>query len=313
MFRGAVMKDDRPCFCGTTLTITEQADLLLARGLALGTSSRNDLESLLLHCNFHRLKGYWEKYYIGLHDFSGRLTLERLVRDYEADALLRSVLLSALGTIEITFRSIFAHVIASKYGPFPYSAECFRVGEQKHIMIIEHLKHDLELSRDPLVEDFRKRFSNPIPPVWIMVEIMSMGEMSKWFREWLHKNDRIEIASYFAMHYPVVESWMQMFSIARNRCAHHARLYGVLLKGGMRIPRSMGIPEYIGLFAPDDRHGLYNVIIAVSYILDIMGNHSQTVAMLEQVGQITRRFELDERHLGFPYGMSIEKTIGILA
>ena len=183
--------------------------------------------------------------------------------------------------------------------------------------MINHLLSDTNHSRDVFINEFKARYSNPLPPIWMMVEIMSMGEISKWYREYICDKEKREISSYYKLHHSVLASWIHMLSIIRNRCAHHNRLYGVSISGGLKIPKNkIGIDSYKKLFSKDKLNSFYNLILASCYIVDVIGRGFYKCSYLIKIKNIIQYYHLKEKKLGFPDNMTIDmlmEKLGICA
>lgn len=83
--------------------------------------------------------------------------------------------------------------------------------------------NDLELA----ASHFRKVYKEEMyPPCWIISEYLSFGKWSKIFGLLSHKNHKKSVAKFFKAPPDDFTSWLRSLVILRNRCAHHARLWG---------------------------------------------------------------------------------------
>lgn len=296
---------EKPSFSKPALTITQQLSLLKTRGMH---SSMNDsvAEELLLHNNYYRLEGYWFNYYQAElypnHIFQENASLEKVFSDYHADSILRHSTFSALEVIEVSFKSVFAYVLAKNHGPFPYSSNDLDCDIDSYLDAMNKLKEDIRHSRDVFLKEFKNHYSNPIPPIWMMVELMSLGEISRWYGDYIYTTDKKEIASYYGVPASVLTSWMHSISTIRNRCAHHNRLYGIFISGGFKIPKNLKDVSYIKLFDNSNRNSVYNMIIAVCYLLDTIGRQTVRKQYVDDIVHIVDVFDIEESKLGFPDG-----------
>ena len=83
----------------------------------------DDAVRLLSNVNYYHLEGYWYPFYDKekeTHVFYEDIHLDQIVRHYEFDRELRSIVFSGLSRIEVAFRTQFAYWIAMEYGAFPF-------------------------------------------------------------------------------------------------------------------------------------------------------------------------------------------------
>lgn len=91
-----------------------------------------------------------------------------------------------------------------------------------------HIKKEVSRSKEQFIVHHRKtyRADQRLPPSWKTLEVISMGSLSKLYKALSTGECRDEIA--IALGLPNVtflESWLQTFTILRNICAHHSRLW----------------------------------------------------------------------------------------
>ena len=64
----------------------------------------------------------------------------------------------------------------------------------------------------------------PFPPIWAVLEAMSIGQLSRLFAD-LHSDHRKKVAAIFGYDESVISSWLKSTTLLRNACAHHSRLW----------------------------------------------------------------------------------------
>ena len=78
----------------------------------------------------------------------------------------------------------------------------------------------------------------PYPPLWIMLEAVSFGALSKLYSN-LHLNNQKQVAAELGFHHEMLASWFKSLNVLRNMCAHHSRLWNFDMRVNMpRLPRS---------------------------------------------------------------------------
>ena len=300
----------KPPFKKQPLSIDKQIELLKSRGMDITTTNEENLGNLLLHNNYYRLEGYWYDYYESSsypnHHFAKNIDFERIWKDYQGDRAIRLCIFKVLEILEISFRSVFAYTLAKKYGPFPFSMENLACSYDSFVSAYSRLIEDTKHSKDEFMKSFAARYTDQIPPVWMMVELMTMGEISRWYGDYLTKSDRKKISGHYGLQAPVLESWLRSMSMLRNRCAHHNRLYGITVSGGFMIPKHIGNKGYLPLFNTINRYGLYYLFMAMCYLADVIERSDEKEKFIRDLISIKGKYGISEGMLGFPEGISIQ-------
>lgn len=212
-------------------------ELLETRGLSISAESRIRFTRFLLDTNYYRASGYWRYFQsapqFGDNQFRPNTTAEQILDLYEFDAALRTLLLEGLATVEITLRSRFAYYYSQHLGEFSYlvsetygnlpkeSAINAELGIQK---LVKQIEEDLAQSKERYIKRFRD--ANQEIPVWVAIEALSMGTVSKMYSRIRNAEVRYAVAKSFGI--PNPEFAMSIFrslTVLRNHCAHHARIW----------------------------------------------------------------------------------------
>ena len=307
---GVAMESERHPFIKPAITIEEQISILKSRGMIFPENlPEKTVRDILLFNNYYRLEGYWFRHYdpscYPTHRFITGTSFGEIQREYFGDTVIRSLTFATIGYIEIAFRSVFAYTLAKNQGPFPYSFHNFGCSLDKYVEAIKRLEKDDCHSKDDFIRLFHKRYKNPIPPIWMMVEIMSIGEVSRWFADYVKLSDKKEIASHFGVSEKVLETWIRTLSKVRNRCAHHNRIYGIERFGNFVYPKKIALPKYQRLFNLDKPDGFYNIMVIICYLAEMIHRKTESYAYVKNIGQVMQDLNLKEEQMGFPPGMSI--------
>lgn len=212
-------------------TIEEQIFLLERRGLSVPGEERVKLTRFLLDVNYYRASGYWKYFQQAPHLGDERFvdgTELSLIRDvYEFDHGLRQLLLEGLSIFEIAFRSRFAYFY-SQYcdgysWPTPSVYNSGRSALAKGQMLDEMAK-ELSRSKEPFIIKYRES-GRPIP-IWVAVEALSMGSVSKMYELVRDEDVRHRLSKSFEFPKPEIAiSTVRSLTILRNICAHHGRVW----------------------------------------------------------------------------------------
>ena len=259
------------------LSFDEQADLLMKeRGLI---ADRANLIRHLKEVGYYRLSGYW---YIfkrcnaaGAVDptderFVEGTTFEEIWGLYTFDRQLRLVALDAIERVEIYFRTQLAYELAKETGAFGYldKRNLPRLNKDDYSNFVSHCKSEYARSREPFVLHFKKKYGDaePMPPYWIMVNIMDFGTMLRLYRG-ASIEIRNRIANRIGVSARVLESWLITLNTARNICAHHGRLWNRGFGTRPTIPTVKKYPEWHEPFEIRSDN-LLGVLTILSFLLE---------------------------------------------
>lgn len=167
-------------------TIDEQIALLIERGMQGDDSlMRRWLETV----GYYRLSAYWLPFEVPPADGQTRskqfvpdLQFDTIVDIYVFDRKLRLLIMEAIERIEIALRSRWTNRLALAYGSHAHlDSSVFQSGYD-HIGLLSALANRAKDSNEVFVEHYRRKYSAPfMPPIWIVTELMTFGELSRWF------------------------------------------------------------------------------------------------------------------------------------
>lgn len=221
------------------LTLDEQGDLLIARGM---TGDRDLMIERLGTVNYYRLSGYWHPFrnHPGESFWSGT-SFDAVWDRYEFDRGLRLVVMDAVERIEVAVRTQLAYQHAHRWhDPFAYAqnpAALPGLSTNQRGRLLETIREETENSRETFVKHFRTKYGecHDFMPVWMASEIMTFGSILTFYRGAATETRRA-VAALLDVHDTVVESWLLALNTIRNICAHHARLWNRELGIKPKIP-----------------------------------------------------------------------------
>ena len=195
------------------------------------------MTSLLLSKGYYRLSGYWRYFqkspHNGDNEFHADTTLQQIVDVYEFDEILRSLLFEGLSIFEVAFRTRLAYFFSVHKDAYNYSSiELYRDekyerdGEVRSYRtdLVRDIDSELKRSHEDFVKSHIER-EKPIP-IWVAVEVLSMGTVSKMYRLLLDDDVRYPVSKSFGYPDPAfAETISRSFSTLRNKCAHNARIW----------------------------------------------------------------------------------------
>lgn len=209
---------------GTTkpfLSFDDQVSLLESRGLII--NDRVFAKSVLQRINYYRFSAY--SLTLRKNDaFYPSVTFENIYELYSFDMEIRRIFLKYCLYVEVAFRSYIANFHAQKYGPLGYLSASNFEDIARHGKFIVELDKSIRRS-DDLFITHHKNDLNSVFPLWVAIEVTSIGTLSKLFKN-MKRADRITFSKQFiGFGREYVENWLQCCSYCRNVAAHGGRFY----------------------------------------------------------------------------------------
>ncbi|MBP2297093.1 Abi family protein [Azospirillum rugosum] len=221
-------------FSKPALDLAGQIAHLRVRGLAI--PDEDEARTVLKAVGFYRFCGYalhWRLKADGTKEaqFLPGITFRDVTRLCDFDRKLRTHILHAVERIEVALRAAFSNSLGVAYGSHWYlDASRFAPG-YKHAELIGRIQgeihHDQKRAdkRDVFIQHYYGSYDNPdMPPAWMVFEAINLGTMSKMFAN-LNRAEQKLVAAEFGEHPRLVKSWLEMLTVLRNYCAHHARVW----------------------------------------------------------------------------------------
>ncbi len=214
------------------LSLQDQVLLLQSRGLVFDDPQR--VAHYLQHIGYYRLSAYWLPYeQVSAidgkrnHQFQAGTTFDQVLAIYTFDRQLRLLVMEAMERIETAIRSLWAHALSVRHGPHAHMQPHLFKSPWQHASDIAQMATQLHASRETFISHYRKKYDKPfLPPIWMVVETLSLGALSRWFHATNDNKAKRDMAQSLGM--PTVEILEQVLHAltpVRNVCAHHGRLW----------------------------------------------------------------------------------------
>lgn len=208
-------------------TYQEQLQLLKDRGMLF----RDEAIALehLKSISYYRLKGYWWDMQIDKvsHKFKKDTFFEDVIDRYNFDRQLRLILFDAIERIEVGLRTKMIYHLSLSYGPHWYQNEEVFNNEDKHQENVEALFREFRYSQEIFIKDHKRRYPDEDPEAWKILEIASMGTISKLYKNLKHQlPEKSTIAKELGLNlHSELSSWLESITYLRNIIAHHSRIW----------------------------------------------------------------------------------------
>lgn len=288
-----------------TLTIQQQFDRLQERGLAI--DNKPVALKALAHINYYRLSAYCLPFkrrnvLDNAFEFQQDTTFADVLTLYEFDRKLRFLAMDALERIEISIKTSITHHLAHQYGIYVLeNALNFHKGFA-HDEWIKQSQKEILRSKERFIEHFREKYLGfPKLPIWMAIEVMSLGTVSKLFKG-LKNNDKQAISNNYGLHYKTLVSWLHSLTYIRNVCAHHSRLWNteLAIKPVLNEFKKYAPPHFI---PKNDR--FFVVLLILKYLLNKTGNGHDWVTDCHQlIEPVLKKFSWAYGSMDIPKNLS---------
>lgn len=207
--------------------IAEQIQLLKDRGMLF--RDETTASHFLKNISYYRLKGYWWDMQQDktTHAFFPNTYFENVVERYNFDRHLRLILFDAIERIEIALRTKMIYYLSISYGATWYLNSSLFVEQDKYTTHLNHLQREFRYSQEIFIKDQKRRYPTANAEAWKIMEIASMGTLSKFYKNLNHQlPEKSLIAKEMGLHlHSELSSWLEAIVYVRNIIAHHSRLW----------------------------------------------------------------------------------------
>ena len=321
--RGTLQYDKDP------LSLDKLVDRLSERGL--GIPDRNRASRYLRHIGYFRLSPYTIPFQQGKPDhlFRDGAAFDDVLDIYIFDRALRLLVMDALERVEVAVRAALTDHMSTTYkNPHWYVDPSYfrdRVNHAGLLNIVREASRKKLLSAPELVgqssvseddelditdravshrsalEHYLLTYGTPeLPPSWLMVEGLTIGQLDSAISNLRQRSDRNAVAAYIGLSEPVLVSWMRTYVRVRNICAHHGRLWNVGIGVYPAIPNSSAISWLKADDALPARSAkrLYPVLVSLQSVLDLVSPRSTWAQRLHDL--VSTRPPMNLASMGIP-------------
>lgn len=288
------------------LSVADQAKQLQDRGLVCHAPER--MEHYLAHVGYYRLSAYclpFEQPNTGPassrnHQFKPGTTFEQVLSLYIFDRKLRLLVMEAIERIEVAVRSRWAGALALRHGSHAHmQSDLFKCPWQ-HARDLARIAGELEKSSETFVVHYRCHYKEPfLPPIWAIVETMSLGTLSRWFENTRDTDAKKEVTKGLGLPtIEVLEKVLHALTPVRNVCAHHGRLWNRSLPMSLPVIKRMR-DQLVPPDAPHHQaHHIFNYLVVMEALMRAINPRSswvgRLITLLDTVGAA------EHQAMGFP-------------
>jgi len=293
---GEALGAGKQSFNKPALTHEQQVNHLKQRGMLF---EDHDLAlHYLSHLNYYRLGAYWLPFEVDhqTHKFKPDTSFENVLNLYVFDRELRLLVMDAVERVEVSIRTQLAYHLSNKYGPHAHLNPELFCDVLAYSKFIQNIDTAVKNSREDFVQHLRSKYIESLPPIWAIVELMSLGQLSKWFKTLGKPSDRKAIAIVFGMDEIILISFLHHLTFVRNICAHHSRLWNRKLTFKFKLPAKR--PDSVAESINGRTNGkLYNTLAMLTWMMNQTSpGHSWTRRLVALID----KHDIDTAAMGFP-------------
>ncbi|MBE0511397.1 MAG: Abi family protein [Chromatiales bacterium] len=287
-------------FTKPPLDVDLQIERLAERGMFF--SDREQAKHYLQHLNYYRLAGYWLPFESdhASHQFLPGTRFERVIDLYVFDRALRLLILDAIERVEVSVRTQWAYHLSLHYGAHAHLDSSLFADQRNYLKTLGNLTGEIGRSKETFIQHLIDTYDETTPPIWAIVEVISFGQLSKFYANLKHRQDRKRIADSYDLDEKVLQSFLHHINIVRNTCAHHSRLWNRSLTMQMILPdkRPAGLHRSFNRSAAAAKK-IYNPLVMLAYMMDriCLAHHFK-----QKLIELMQHHEVDQQAMGFPPG-----------
>lgn len=247
------------------------------------------------------------------HLFKPNSTFENAFRLYCFDRLFRQLILSELEKIEVAIRAKMIYLLSHSYGPFWFQNPAHFTSSYKHQIALNKLTTETSRSDEVFIKSFKLKYSDPLPPSWMILEISSFGLLSNMYSNLRPGRTKRSVANYFGLDDSTFTSWIHSFSYIRNICAHHARMWNRTFSITPQMPNLPIRPFIINQYLPNPIAGGSPILnnkssyFLCSMIIYFLNTINPKHRFIEKLENLFRQFPMVDRSaMGFPSNWKAE-------
>ena len=269
-------------------------------------------------------------------------TFDEVYALYQFDREIRNIPIKYLLKIENAFKTVISHEFSKKYGhdnylklenfqsgPSTDPQELNKIARTNHLQLPKDLTIVQRLSAEnnagnviKLIGDIQQEIARQMSkhhqvvthymtqhgyiPLWVLVNVLTFGKITLFYFN-MKPADRAPIAKYFGVPEKELHKYMNLLSIARNKCAHDERFFDIRFRTNLH---TKSIRNFSVLNLPRDASGTYTKGINDAYAVAIMFSQLLSKADLREfVSAMNTQFKKLAKSLNV---ISIEDVMDVM-
>lgn len=221
--------------------------------------------------------------------YKSSTTFNEVYALYEFDREVRHIYLKYLLKVENSFKTVLAHEFSCLYGHDNYLklenfytepstdkkvlekiAKSNKLNMETDLVRIQHLSAEENIgSVIKLIGDIQQEIARQMSkhhqvvthymseygyiPLWVLVNVLTFGKITTFYKL-MKPDDKVKIAKTFGISSKELHKYMDMCSLARNKCAHDERFFDITFRRSLHVK---SISKLSILELPRDANGSY--------------------------------------------------------
>ena len=229
----------------THLSFQDQLQMFESRGMKVYNKSRAIIK--LENISYYKIKEFSLPYLDCNGSYKKDTSFEGDIKNFYQDKNVRIYFLEAIEKVELSFKTKFSYLLGQKYGAFGYinfNNWCDR-NISKNEIISRERKFLCKLNKtinkikasinngshdNPILKKYFLDYPNENRlPIWMVIEILTFGELMYLYETMSLKNRKI-IAHFYNLSLDEFTSWMKNLNLVRNFCAHNTHIINIKFK-----------------------------------------------------------------------------------
>ena len=271
------------------LTVEEQIENLKSIGMTI--ENEDKAKKILNDISYFRLiKGFSLTIKTKNDNYTQESTFEQVLELYLFNARFRQLLFPEIEKIEINLRCRLANYFSQKYGVLGYKEKKNWGKPKYHKYFLYDIEKEINRnSKTPFIKNFRECYEGESIPLYALVEIISFGMLSKFFKN-MKNEDKKDMAKSFGVGYKYLESWLETLAYVRNICAHYGRLYNA------KFSKTPILYKEHHEKVPNNR--MFGVLVCLKYLLT---KDKHWKAFVDETENLFGEYsDADKTTMGFP-------------
>ena len=284
------------------LTHEQQIAHLRSNGMIIADEAQ--AEYWLRHVSYYRLSAYWLYFEhpkgSGGPRFRAGTTFEAITALYDFDRILRRLTMRGTEHVEVALRGSWAYQMGHLGNGHSYTDANLYADRKEFRKNLTKLTAETSRSRETYIKHYLASYdSPPIPPVWMVAEMMSFGQLSRWYSNLSDRALRNRIAQPLGLPETVLVSLIRHVTDIRNICAHHGRLWNrQFLQPPKLAMKPNSLAQSLDQNATQSPANLYNGLTMIGHIVRTVCPDSSWASDIRQ--HIATHPTGDLASMGFP-------------
>lgn len=207
-------------------SVNEQIEHLKQRGVLIDDERKAEI--FLSNVNYYRFSGYlYEFRKPGSSYYIAGTNLNRMIDLYRFDCKFTRLLMYIMEDVEETLKARFSYCLSSQFPSDPLiylDPAIYRDSSGLERFKSLFFKAKTEDSDLPFIKHHNEKYNGQLP-IWVAVEIFTMGNIHKLYDNLRGKYQKT-IAQTYNTGSMQLRSWIKNMTYTRNHLAHYMRVYG---------------------------------------------------------------------------------------